>query len=54
MQIMSRFNIPVIYLTASINEEKVRRIHPSGKCIFVTKPFEEYQLREAIETALDF
>jgi len=51
-QIRSRFNIPVVYVTAYADEktiEKVKRTEPFG---YILKPFGDYELRGAIEMAL--
>ena len=52
VQIRDRFDIPVVYLTAHIDEaslEKIRATEPYG---YITKPFEDKELRPAIEMAL--
>ncbi len=51
-RIYSRFNIPVIFLTASSDNrtiERVKKINPYG---FIIKPFGEELLHAAIETAI--
>ncbi|MDH4028956.1 MAG: response regulator [Nitrospirota bacterium] len=51
-RINSRFNIPVVFLTASTDKrtvERVRKVNPYG---FITKPFGEDLLHTTIETAI--
>ncbi|MGA1823062.1 MAG: response regulator [bacterium] len=50
--IKTRFNIPIIFLTAFIDDERVRRakkILPFG---YILKPFKEHELEVTIEIAL--
>ena len=51
-RIRERRDVPVIYLTALADEETLRRAldtRPSG---YLVKPFDERELREAVEAAL--
>ena len=51
-QIRTRFDIPVVYITANVNDarlEDITRSEPFG-CLF--KPFEDMELHAAIEMAL--
>ena len=51
-QIRARFGIPVVYITANVSDarlEDITRSEPFG-CVF--KPFEDMELRAAIEMAL--
>jgi diguanylate cyclase (GGDEF)-like protein/PAS domain S-box-containing protein len=51
-QISSQFDIPVIYLTAHADENTLRRAKLTTPFGYVLKPFEERELRTAIEIAL--
>ena len=51
-QIRSRFDIPVIYLTAYADEEVLERAKKTGPFGYIIKPFEEKDLNTAIEIAL--
>jgi len=51
-EIRSRFNIPVIYLTAYSDEETLERAKLTEPYGYILKPFEEDDLRTAIEIAL--
>jgi CheY-like chemotaxis protein len=48
----ARFDVPVIYLTALVDEDTMRRAKATHPCGFIAKPFEEDELRDAIEAAL--
>ncbi len=51
-QIRSRFNIPIVYLTAYTNEtvlERAKKTEPFG---YIVKPFAKQDLKVAIEIAL--
>jgi PAS domain S-box-containing protein len=51
-RIRSRFNLPIVYLTAHSDEglmEKVKKTEPFG---YVVKPFSDHELRMAVEIAL--
>ncbi|MEA1970542.1 MAG: PAS domain S-box protein [Thermodesulfobacteriota bacterium] len=51
-QIRTRFNIPVVYVTANVSDDRmegIKRSEPFG-CVF--KPFEDVELRAAIDIAL--
>lgn len=51
-QIHSRFDIPVVYLTAYTDSETVQRAKITEPFAYVTKPFEERELCTNIEMAL--
>ncbi|MBI4962267.1 MAG: sigma 54-interacting transcriptional regulator [Desulfomonile tiedjei] len=51
-QITSKFNIPVVYMTAHTDESTFRRSTEPGPYGFVTKPFNIKQLQWTIEFAL--
>lgn len=50
--IREEFNIPVIYLTAHSDEETLKRAKQTEPYGYILKPFEEDDLRTAIEIAL--
>ena len=51
-EIRSRFNIPVVYLTAYADEKTLKRAKITQPFGYVTKPFEDKDLRVVIEIAL--
>lgn len=51
-QIQSRFGLPVVYLTAYGDEKTLIRAKGTGPYGYVLKPFEDRELRLAIEVAL--
>jgi signal transduction histidine kinase len=51
-QIRTRFNIPVIYLTAHTGENILQRAKLTEPFGYIVKPFEERELQTAIEMAL--
>ena len=51
-QIISKQNIPVIFLTAYADEEYIKRAREVGSFGYLVKPYEERELRAAIEVAL--
>ncbi|NVL91040.1 MAG: PAS domain S-box protein [Desulfobacterales bacterium] len=51
-QIQSRFNIPVIYLTAYADDKTLERAKITEPFGYIIKPFEERELHTTIETAL--
>ncbi len=51
-QIRSRFNIPVIYLTAYANEKMLERAKRTGPFGYIIKPFDERDLHTTIEVSL--
>jgi CheY-like chemotaxis protein len=51
-EIITKFGIPVIYITACPNSKKLERTWNSGHCGFIVKPFDEMDLKKGIETAL--
>jgi CheY-like chemotaxis protein len=50
--IRARLDIPVIYLTALVDEDTMRRANVTQPHDSIAKPFEEDELRTAIEAAL--
>ena len=50
-QIHSRFNIPIIYLTAHSDEALIKRIKKTEPGGYIVKPFDEKELHVAIEIA---
>jgi len=51
-EIRSRFDIPVIYLTADINEDLAVRDKITGQSGYILKPLNENELQLCIELAL--
>ncbi|MFC2155828.1 response regulator [Acidobacteriota bacterium] len=51
-EIQSRYNIPVIYLTAYTNEETLQKAKVTKPYGYITKPFNERELYIIIEIAL--
>ncbi len=51
-EILSKFEIPVIYLTAMADKGTTNRAMDTEPNGFITKPFSESELRAAIERAL--
>jgi CheY-like chemotaxis protein len=51
-RIQTRFDIPVIYLTALSDNETVKRVMHSNPYGYIVKPFTEEEVYEAIEKAL--
>ncbi|MFQ5975368.1 MAG: PAS domain S-box protein [Candidatus Hydrothermarchaeales archaeon] len=51
-QIRSRFNIPVVYLTAYADEKTLERARITEPFGYIIKPFEDRELRATIEMAL--
>jgi len=51
-QIRSRFDIPIVYLTAYTNSETVQRAKITEPFGYITKPFDERELHTNIEMAL--
>jgi PAS domain S-box-containing protein len=51
-QIRTRFNIPVIYLTAYADDKTLQRAKITEPFGYIIKPFEERELRTTIEIAL--
>jgi len=51
-QIISKHNIPVIFLTAYADEEYIKRAREVGPFGYLVKPYEGRELRAAIEVAL--
>ena len=51
-QIHDRFDVPVVYVTAYLDEELLEKTKVSEPYGYITKPFEDKDLRPAIEMAL--
>ena len=51
-EIRERFDIPVVYLTAYADEDTLQRAKITEPYGYIVKPFEERELRSAIEMAL--
>jgi len=51
-QIYTKFNIPVVYLTAYADEKTLKRAKATGPFGYIVKPFENRDLRMVIEMAL--
>jgi CheY-like chemotaxis protein len=51
-RIQTYFGIPVVYLTAHSDNETVRRVMHSQPYGYIVKPFDEEELRDTIERAL--
>jgi len=51
-RIRERLDVPVVYLTALADEETLRRANATKPSGYVVKPFDENELREAVEAAL--
>ncbi len=51
-QIVSGSNIPIVYITAHSDEKIVRRMMKTGPFGYIIKPFDERDLRIAVEIAL--
>ena len=51
-RIRSRFNIPIVYLTAYADDKILERAKMTGPFGYIIKPFEDRELRSAIEMAL--
>jgi PAS domain S-box-containing protein len=51
-QIIERFDIPIIFLTAHTDAATVKRATATASYGFLVKPFEELELRAAIEIAI--
>ena len=50
--INQKHDIPVLYVTAHTDEETLNNVNSTVHSGILFKPFEEYQLKEAIEKAL--
>ena len=51
-QIRDRFDIPVVYVTAYLDEERLEKTKASEPYGYITKPFGDKELRPVIEMAL--
>jgi CheY-like chemotaxis protein len=52
MKIQSRMDIPVVFLTASIDDTNLKRAQETDPYGYLIKPVKKYDLYSAIETAL--
>lgn len=52
-EIRKRFDIPVVYLTAHADEATLQRAMSTEPSGYLLKPFEEQEVRDTIERALD-
>lgn len=52
-KISTDMNIPIIYLTAYSDENVLQRANETKPCGYISKPFEENDLRNTIELALN-
>jgi CheY-like chemotaxis protein len=52
-QIFYKYDVPVIYLTAFGDDATIDRANGSARFGYLTKPFEENELRSTIRNALD-
>jgi CheY-like chemotaxis protein len=52
-QIFYEYDVPVVYLTAFGDEATIDRANGSARFGYITKPFEENELRSTIQNALD-
>jgi CheY-like chemotaxis protein len=53
LRIRARIDVPIVYLTAYSDDGSKERARATGPLVFLTKPFEETELGQAIETALE-
>ncbi|HOO89425.1 MAG TPA: diguanylate cyclase [Syntrophales bacterium] len=51
-RINTKFNIPIIYISSNIAEDRMEQIQATNPFGFITKPFEDKYLRITIEMAL--
>jgi len=51
-EIFFRYNVPIIYITAFGDESTLERANGTARYGFITKPFEESDLRSTIQNAL--
>ena len=51
--LLERFDIPVLYLTATTDEALFERARTTSPAAYLTKPFNERELGRAVEVALD-
>jgi len=52
-QIHERFGIPIVYLTAYMDEERLTRAQRIGPCFSCIKPFDEDELASTIDRVLE-
>ena len=50
--VKEKYNIPVVFLTAFEDESTLKKIHDLGYGGYLVKPFEDEELRKAIEDVL--
>ncbi|MDD3806511.1 MAG: response regulator [Candidatus Marinimicrobia bacterium] len=50
--IHKKYNTPVIYITAYANKETIERAAETHPIAYLIKPFEEYRLKEIVESVL--
>jgi len=51
-KIRERFDIPIIYFTAYMNEERLMRTKNTALFFYIIKPYEEGELASTLEIAL--
>jgi CheY-like chemotaxis protein len=51
-QILHRYNVPVVYITAYGDENTLKRANGTARFGYITKPFEESDLQTTIQGAL--
>jgi CheY-like chemotaxis protein len=51
-EIQARFGIPIIYLTALVDDDTMQRVDATASDGYILKPFEQSELRATVETAL--
>ena len=51
-EIVQKYNIPVVYITAYGDENTMKRVDGTGRFGYITKPFEETELQTTIQGAL--
>ncbi len=52
-EIQTRFDIPVVYLTALVDRDTVQQAETTRPYGYILKPFEDEELQTTIETALN-
>ena len=50
--ILKQYNVPVVYITAYGDEATLKRVNGTNRFGYITKPFEEADLRSTIQEAL--
>lgn len=51
-EVCNRFDIPVIYLSAFLDDAILNRAKESGAFAYLSKPVDDIELKEAVESAL--